>query len=69
MTPSDALLTLGVELAGVTVFTLLAGAGDEVGSAVVLFMVGLWLIFLVSDSKVIAGISSAITNVAQQGQS
>jgi len=63
---SDALLTVGVELGAVAVFTLIAGASDDAGSLVVLFMVGLWLIFLVSDSSVIAGVSNAITNVSKQ---
>ena len=66
MNASDALLTVGVELGAVAVFTLIAGASDDAGSLVVLFMVGLWLIFLVSDSSVIAGVSNAITNVSKQ---
>jgi hypothetical protein len=67
MNSGDVILTVGVELAAVALFTLVAGASDDAGSVVVLFMAGLWLIYLVSDSKVLAGLSNAITNVAQQG--
>jgi hypothetical protein len=66
MNTSDVLLKLGLELGAVGVFTLIAGASDDAGSLMVLFMVGLWLIFMVSNSGVIAGISNAIGNAESQ---
>jgi hypothetical protein len=65
---ANTVLLVGTELAAVGIFTLVAGASDDVGSIMVLVMIGLWLIYMVSDSKVITGISNAIGNVAQQGE-
>lgn len=57
---SEAVLAVFLELLAVGVFTLLAGAGDEAANIVILFMVGLWMIYLVSDAGVIAGIGNAL---------
>jgi hypothetical protein len=65
---ASTVLLAGTELAAVAVFTLIAGASDDAGTIMVLVMVGLWLIYMVSDSKVIAGISGAIGNIASQGE-
>jgi hypothetical protein len=65
---ANTVLVVGTELAAVGVFTLIAGASDDMGSVMVLIMIGLWLIYMVSDSKVITGISNAIGNIAQQGE-
>lgn len=56
----EALLTLGLELLGVGLFTLLAGASDDVGTIMIIFMVGLWLIYLIGNSKIIAGLESGL---------
>jgi len=58
---------VGVEMLGVGVFTLIAGASDDAGKIVVLFMVGLWVIFLVTNSKVITSIDNGLNNVVSQG--
>lgn len=63
---SDTVLTVGLELGAVGIFTLIAGTSDDVGSIVVLFMIGLWIIYMVSNSGVISGISNAIGNIASQ---
>lgn len=57
---SEALIQLGLELLAVSLFTLLAGASDEVGKLVVIFMVGMWMIYLIENSKVIAGLEKAM---------
>lgn len=57
---SDALLQLALELLAVAVFTLIAGASNEIGSLVVIFMVGMWMIYLIENSKVIAGLERAM---------
>lgn len=56
----EAILTLGLELLAVGLFTLIAGASDDVGTIVIIFMVGLWLIYLVTNSKVIAGLEAGL---------
>lgn len=57
---SQAIVTLALELLAVSLFTLLAGASDEVGTLVVLFMVGMWMIYLIENSKLIAGLEKAL---------
>jgi hypothetical protein len=65
---SSVILNVGVELLAVGLFTLLAGASDEAGNIVVIFMIGLWLIWMISDSSVVASIGRALNNVASQAQ-
>lgn len=64
---SETILTLALEFLAVGLFTLLAGANDDVGEIMILFMVGLWLIYLITDSKVVAGIGATLTRVANGG--
>jgi hypothetical protein len=64
--PSETILTVGLELGAVALFTIIAGFSDDAGTFMVLWMVGLWLIYIVSDSAVIAGFSNAIGNIASQ---
>jgi hypothetical protein len=65
---SDTILAVGIELLGVGLLTVLAGASDEAGNIVVIFMIGLWLIFMITDSGVIAGLGRGLANVASQAQ-
>lgn len=64
--PSATALTVGVELLGVGLLTVLAGASDDAGSIVVLFMIGLWLIWMISDASVLSRLGNALSNVAAQ---
>lgn len=57
---SEALTQLALELLAVAVFTLIAGASDEMGTLVVIFMVGMWLIYLIENSKTIAALEKAM---------
>lgn len=53
---SEAIVQLALELLAVSLFTLMAGASKEMGSLMVLFMIGFWLIYLIQNAKVIAGL-------------
>jgi hypothetical protein len=66
---SGAILSIGVELLGVGLLTVLAGASDEAGSIVVLFVIGLWLIYMISDSAVFAKLGNGLSNVASMASS
>lgn len=57
---SEAFVQLALELLAVSLFTLIAGASNEVGTLVVIFMVGMWMIYLIQNSKVIAGLEKAM---------
>lgn len=61
---SAALLTISLELAAVAVFTLLAGASDDVGTAVLIGMVGLWLIYGIEQSGVLNNLVGAFRSLA-----
>jgi hypothetical protein len=56
---SDIVFALIVEGVGIGFLTLLAGTSDDVGTTVVVFMVGLWLLFFIKHQAV----QSYITNV------
>jgi hypothetical protein len=57
---SDALLMLALEILAVGVFTVLAGTSNEMGTIVILFMIGLWIIYMVQNSAVIAGLEKGL---------
>lgn len=61
---SDIVLALIVEGVGVSFLTLIAGTSDDVGTTIVVFMVGLWLLFLFNHQ----GVQSYITNVGNNIQ-
>jgi hypothetical protein len=61
--PSAAILSISLELAAVGVFTLLAGASDQAGTAVVIIMVGLWLLYLIMESQVLYDLSGALRSL------
>jgi Mg2+/citrate symporter len=59
---SNLVLALIVEGVGLGVITLLAGASDDVGTVMVVFMVGLWLLFLVNHPNVQTFVSNITAN-------
>jgi uncharacterized membrane protein len=61
---SDVLLALIVEGTGIGVLTLLAGISDDVGTVIVVFMTGLFLLFLINHQN----FQSYITNVLARTQ-
>jgi hypothetical protein len=66
MKNGNTFLIVGVELLGVGLLTLLAGASDDAGNIVIIFMVGLWLIYMVTNPGVISGLSSSLQDVTKQ---
>lgn len=71
--PSVALLTIGLELLGVAVLVLLAGASNEAGTVVLIVMTGFWLIYAISESNilinVVNGFSSLVYNPTNSSSS
>lgn len=61
---SESITVIALELFGVWLFTLLAGASDDAGKIMVLFMVGLWLIFLVKNQSAVSNLATVYTNIA-----
>lgn len=60
---SDIILALIVEGVGISFLTLLAGTSDDVGTTIVVFMVGLWLLFLFNHQGVQSYITGLMSNV------
>lgn len=60
---SDIVLALIVEGVGIGVLALLAGISDDVGTVVVVFMVGLWLLFLINHQGVQGYVNNLFQNV------
>lgn len=65
MNGSDALLTVAIEGLAVGIFTLIAGINDQAGSIVVTFMVGLWIIFMITNSGAISKIVGTAGNIGK----
>lgn len=61
---SDTILSVAVELLAVGLFTLIAGASNQFGTVVVIFMLGLWLLYLLTDSQVVTNLVTSLTKVA-----
>jgi hypothetical protein len=61
--PSAALLTIGLELLGVAVLTLLAGASPEAGTIVLIIMSGFWLIYAISESNILVNVVDGFTSL------
>lgn len=59
-------LVIAIELLAVGLFTLLAGISDEWGKIMVIFMVGLWLIYSVTTFNVLERLGLSLNNVASQ---
>lgn len=62
--PPDIVFALIAEGVGIGFLTLLAGTSDDVGTTLVVFMVGLWLLFLFNHQ----GVQSYITTVGSNIQ-
>lgn len=60
---SNAILAVALELIAIGTFTLIAGINHDFGSLMIIFMVGLWLIFLIQESSMISHLESLITTV------
>jgi SLT domain-containing protein len=54
------MITLAVEMLGVGLFALLAGIDRDAGKVMVTIMGGLWLIYAITNDKVITGLGNAL---------
>lgn len=60
---SDAILTVAVEGLAVGILTLIAGISDGVGSIVITFMAGLWIMFMIANSGVVSSLANTTGNI------
>lgn len=66
---SNDLIVIALELFGVWMFTLLAGASNDAGTIMVILMTGLWLIFLIKHQSTVQNVGdiySAFVSSTQQ---
>lgn len=64
VSPVHEVTAIFVELAAVGIFTLIAGISNDVGTLVVIFMVGMWLIFLITNPAVSAKLGKTFSKAA-----
>lgn len=57
---SEAILTVALEGLAVAVFTLLAGAGPQMGNIMMIFMVGFWLMYMVTNAGLLERLNIAL---------
>ena len=67
MSASGEILTVSVEVVGVGLLALLAGASEDTGHLVVLFMVGLWAVFIVTNPGIVSKIAGFPQAAAKAG--
>ena len=60
-----AILDVSVEVVGVGLLALLAGASDDMGKIVVMFMAGLWCVFIIANPAIIQKIAAFPEAAAQ----
>lgn len=60
-------MMVGLEILAVGIFTVLAGISKDFGKIVITLMVGFWLIYMVTNASVIAGVGNAFSKVAGGG--
>lgn len=65
---SDTILTVAVEGLAVGLLTLIAASSKEAGSLAITFMIGLWLIWIVSNSGIISRTAGTIGNIGALAQ-
>lgn len=63
MGPTDIVLALIVEMAGLGIVVTVAGISDDAGTTVLVVMFGLWLLFLINHESV----QTWLTGVDKQG--
>jgi hypothetical protein len=59
-------MQVGIELAAAGLLTIAAGASDGAANAILVVVAILWIIYMVTDPTVIAGVGRAIQNVSEQ---
>ena len=59
----SALLTIALELGAVGLFTIIADSSDQAASIMLIVMTGLWIMWAIQNSGVIAGFTNVITNI------
>lgn len=59
---SEAMLSVSVELLAVALFTIMAGGSKDIGTIMVILMVGFWMVFLVTNASVITRFENFLAN-------
>jgi hypothetical protein len=59
----DVLLALLIEATGIVIVVTVAGISDSVANLMLVFAIGLWLVFLVMNAETVAGFTSKLTNI------
>lgn len=59
---STILLAMTVEIVGVTFLSLLAASSDELGKLVIVFMIGLWFLFLINHAGFTTWLQGILAN-------
>ncbi|HEY6020714.1 MAG TPA: hypothetical protein VIY48_12710 [Candidatus Paceibacterota bacterium] len=56
----EAMLTVMLEVLAVGLFTLMAGASSEMGTLMIVFMTGFWLMYLITNASVLQKLEEAL---------
>jgi hypothetical protein len=59
----DALLAVIVQTGGIAIVVIIAGFNDTVANLMIVFIVGLWILFLVMHPDIVGKYSNVLTNI------
>lgn len=62
-TPGHVILTVGIEIIGVGLMAAVAGTNDQLGSVIVLLMVGFFILFLVNNPIIGTSLSNLFKGI------
>jgi hypothetical protein len=62
-TQGEGILALAFEAVAVGIITLIAGINDDMGKAMVTVMVGIWLIYMMTNNAVISSLGNFVSTV------
>lgn len=60
---NEALLALGIEAVGIIIVVTVAGINDSLATMLLVFSVGLWVLYLVMNSDTVSTFTTKITNI------
>lgn len=64
---SDVLLALLVEAGGLVIVTVVAGINDQVANLMLLFIAGIWLLWMINHTGEVTKLSTILSNIEKAG--
>lgn len=60
---TDALFALMLESLGIVIVVVIAGINDKIANLILVFIIGLWILFLVENYQLVSNTATKIANI------